>query len=471
MPEEKYMLRAIELAKKGKGWTNPNPLVGAVIVKDGRIIGEGWHHICGQLHAERDALRKVTEDPKGATIYVTLEPCCHYGKQPPCTQALIEAGIAEVVVGSRDPNPKVDGGGVKALREAGITVITDFMREACDALNDVFFHFITTRMPYVTMKYAMTADGHIATETGKSKWISGPSSREEVHRMRHSHMAIMAGIGTVLADDPLLNCRAKVRGHGDEEFLVDGKNPLRIILDDHLRIPMESQLVQTAKSQPLLVVTLQRPWERAEEAEESIKEKERLLLQKGVQILHLDKDAESGCVDLKALMQYLGKLSVDSILLEGGTAVNASAIRSGIVSELDVFMAPKVFGGGKSPVASLGIDDPSQTPLLTMKEQFVHWNHRRKRNDGGEKDQWRQRKSSNQCLHGSGGNTDRRFHCSQWCVSYGHHNGRRIFHSGCYGGDASEIHPRRCCSGRTCESRTGHGGRRKIRRSHGQRSY
>ena len=368
MPEENYMLRAIELAKKGKGWTNPNPLVGAVIVKDGRIIGEGWHHICGQLHAERDALRKVTEDPKGATIYVTLEPCCHHGKQPPCTQALIEAGIAEVVVGSRDPNPKVDGGGVKALREAGITVITDFMREACDALNDVFFHFITTRMPYVTMKYAMTADGHIATETGKSKWISGPSSREEVHRMRHSHMAIMAGIGTVLADDPLLNCRAKVRGHGDEEFLVDGKNPLRIILDDHLRIPMESQLVQTAKSQPLLVVTLQRPWERAEEAEESIKEKERLLLQKGVQILHLDKDAESGCVDLKALMQYLGKLSVDSILLEGGTAVNASAIRSGIVSELDVFMAPKVFGGGKSPVAELGVEDPSQAPQFTVKE-------------------------------------------------------------------------------------------------------
>ena len=275
MPEEKYMLRAIELAKKGRGWTNPNPQVGAVIVKDGKMIGEGWHHICGQLHAERDALRKVKEDPKGATMYVTLEPCCHHGKQPPCTEALMEAGIEEVVVGSRDPNPKVAGGGVKALREAGIRVETDFMLEECDALNDVFFHFITTKTPYVTMKYAMTADGHIATQAGRSKWISGSLSREEVHRMRHGHMAIMAGINTVLLDDPTLNCRTKVRGYGDEEVLVEGKDPLRIILDDHLQIPMDSQLVKTVKEQPLLVVTLPQPWERNREEEERLKEKER----------------------------------------------------------------------------------------------------------------------------------------------------------------------------------------------------
>lgn len=368
MPEEKYMLRAIELAKKGRGWTNPNPQVGAVIVKDGKVIGEGWHHICGQLHAERDALRKVKEDPKGATMYVTLEPCCHHGKQPPCTEALMEAGIEEVVVGSRDPNPKVAGGGVKALREAGIRVETDFMREECDALNDVFFHFITTKTPYVTMKYAMTADGHIATQAGRSKWISGSLSREEVHRMRHGHMAIMAGINTVLLDDPILNCRTKVRGCGDEEVLVEGKDPLRIILDDHLQIPMDSQLVKTAKKQPLLVVTLPQPWERNREEEERLTEKERSLLKAGVEVLHLQKDESTGCVDLVALMDYLGANSIDSILLEGGGGVNASALKSCIVSEVDVFVAPKVFGGGKSPVAELGVEDPSQAPQFTVKE-------------------------------------------------------------------------------------------------------
>lgn len=368
MPEEKYMLRAIELAKKGRGWTNPNPQVGAVIVKDGKVIGEGWHHICGQLHAERDALRKVKEDPKGATMYVTLEPCCHHGKQPPCTEALVEAGIEEVVVGSRDPNPKVAGGGVKALREAGIRVETDFMREECDALNDVFFHFITTKTPYVTMKYAMTADGHIATQAGRSKWISGSLSREEVHRMRHGHMAIMAGINTVLLDDPILNCRTKVRGYGDEEVLVEGKDPLRIILDDHLQIPMDSQLVKTAKKQPLLVVTLPHPWERNREEEERLTEKERSLLKAGVEVLHLQKDESTGCVDLVALMDYLGANSIDSILLEGGGGVNASALKSCIVSEVDVFVAPKVFGGGKSPVAELGVEDPSQAPRFTVKE-------------------------------------------------------------------------------------------------------
>lgn len=386
LPEEKHMLRAIELAEKGRGWTNPNPLVGAVIVKNGQIIGEGWHHMYGGLHAERDALKKVTEDPAGATIYVTLEPCCHHGKQPPCTEALIEAGIARVVIGSRDPNPKVAGGGVKALRDAGIEVIMDYMGDECDALNDVFFHFITTQIPFVTMKYAMTADGHIATESGKSKWISGELSRREVHRMRHNHMAIMAGIGTVLADDPLLNCRALVRGHEEEDALVNGKNPIRIILDDYLKIPLESQLVQTACEQPLIVATLHES-ENIEPTNESsyidmtvgeehakakyIEEKqikENLLMEKGVRILHISVDEETGCLDLNILMRELGKLQIDSILLEGGGMVNASAIRSEIVSEIDVFMAPKMFGGGKSPVASLGIDDPSQTPNLYMKE-------------------------------------------------------------------------------------------------------
>ena len=179
MTEQEYMLRAIELAKKGLGWTNPNPMVGAVIVKDGRIIGEGYHAKCGQFHAERNAIANLTESVEGATIYVTLEPCCHYGKTPPCTEALIEKKIAKVVIGSKDPNPLVSGKGVRVLREHGIEVVEDFMKEECDKLNEAFFHYISTQTPYVVMKYAMTADGKIATKTGASKWITGDAQEKK----------------------------------------------------------------------------------------------------------------------------------------------------------------------------------------------------------------------------------------------------------------------------------------------------
>ena len=236
------MLRAIQLAKKGEGWTNPNPMVGAVIVKDGRIIGEGYHKKCGELHAERNAIASLTESAEGATIYVTLEPCCHYGKTPPCTEAIIEQKIKKVVIGSRDPNPKVAGKGAQILRESGITVVQDFMREECDRLNPVFFHYITTKTPYVVMKYAMTLDGKIATKTGASKWITGEPARQEVQHMRHRYMGIMAGIGTVLADDPMLNVR------------VEGwKSPVRIVCDSSLRIPLDSQIVRSAKEYRTIV--------------------------------------------------------------------------------------------------------------------------------------------------------------------------------------------------------------------------
>ena len=203
--ETVYMKRAIELALEGEGYVNPNPMVGAVIVKDGRIIGEGYHRRYGELHAERNAIASLTESAEGATIYVTLEPCCHYGKTPPCTEAIIENKLSRVVIGSKDPNPLVAGKGVKRLREAGIEVIEDFLRDECDELNPVFFHYITTGLPYVVLKYAMTMDGKIATRTGASKWITGEEARGEVQRLRHKYSAIMAGIGTVLADDPLLH--------------------------------------------------------------------------------------------------------------------------------------------------------------------------------------------------------------------------------------------------------------------------
>ncbi|MBQ9622147.1 MAG: bifunctional diaminohydroxyphosphoribosylaminopyrimidine deaminase/5-amino-6-(5-phosphoribosylamino)uracil reductase RibD, partial [Treponema sp.] len=238
------MLRAIELAWLGEGRTNPNPLVGAVIVKNGRIIGEGWHRVYGDLHAEREALKNCAdrgENPMGADIFVTLEPCCHFGKQPPCTQALLEAGISRVFVGSRDPNPLVHGKGNAFLRENGIEVTEDFLKAECDKLNPVFFHYIQTKTPFVALKFAMTLDGKIATKTGESKWISNEKSREYAHKLRNRYSGIMAGIGTVLKDDPTLNCRLT-----DENGNLTGRNPVRIICDSNLRLPLESRIVKTA---------------------------------------------------------------------------------------------------------------------------------------------------------------------------------------------------------------------------------
>lgn len=351
MTDQEYMLRAIQLAKKGEGWTNPNPMVGAVIVKDGRIIGEGYHKKCGELHAERNAIASLTESAEGATIYVTLEPCCHYGKTPPCTEAIIEQKIKKVVIGSRDPNPKVAGKGAQILRESGITVVQDFMREECDRLNPVFFHYITTKTPYVVMKYAMTLDGKIATKTGASKWITGEPARQEVQHMRHRYMGIMAGIGTVLADDPMLNVR------------VEGwKSPVRIVCDSSLRIPLDSQIVRSAKEYRTIVAYAGR--EENEEITEKITEKIERLHAKGVDTVCCPD--EKGQIDLKKLMTNLGNEGIDSILLEGGGTLNDSALRAGIVKEVHCFIAPKLFGGknSKTPVQGIGIGLPSEALKL-----------------------------------------------------------------------------------------------------------
>lgn len=336
--KENYMRRAIELARNGQGWTNPNPLVGAVIVKDGNVIGEGWHHKYGELHAEREALKDCRErgnDPAGADIFVTLEPCCHFGKQPPCSQALVEAGIKRVFVGSRDPNPLVGGKGNAFLRENGIEVTEDFLRQECDALNPIFFHYITTKMPYVALKYAMTADGKIATQTGASKWISGEESRAYVHQLRNRYAAILCGIGTVLADDPMLNCR-----------LDGGHNPLRIICDSHLRIPLDCKIVQSAKEIPTIIVC-------DDEADFASRNS---LQQTGLEVLSLPK-SDGGKISLSRLMCLLGERKIDSVLIEGGSEINYSALKSGLVNRLYTFIAPKLFGGcgAKSPVAGEGV--------------------------------------------------------------------------------------------------------------------
>lgn len=346
MPEEKYMRRAIELAKKGSGHVNPNPLVGAVIVRDGEIIGEGYHECYGQLHAERNAIanaKKRGNSLEGGTIYVTLEPCCHYGKTPPCTEAIIEEKIARVVVGSDDPNPLVSGKGFQMLREKGIEVIPHFLKEECDAMNYVFFHYIRTGTPYVAMKYAMTMDGKIACYTGDSKWVTGEESRAHVQTLRNHYKGIMAGIGTVLADDPMLNCR-----------IEGGRDPIRIIADSHLRIPMDSQLVRTAGQQPLIVACLP-------DADE---EKAAQLQEKGVEVLRIPgvttadiTEEQKEVISLPVLMKELGARKIDGILLEGGGQLNESALQAGIVDRIYCYIAPKIFGGAqaKTPVEGQGL--------------------------------------------------------------------------------------------------------------------
>lgn len=345
MNDEKYMKIALDLAKKGCGFVNPNPMVGAVIVKDGEIISTGYHERYGHIHAERNAINNSNRNLKGSTIYVTLEPCCHYGKTPPCTEAIIESGISKVVIGSYDPNPLVAGKGINILRANGIEVIENLLKEECDELNKVFFHYIKTNTPYVVMKYAMTMDGKIATYTGKSKWITGEEARVNVHKDRHKYSAIMVGIGTVLVDNPMLNCR-----------IEEGKNPIRIICDTDLRTPLESHIVNTAKEISTIIATCC-----------TDKNKQKLYIDAGCKILEISK--KDNHIDLKILMQRLGEEKIDSILLEGGGTLNWSALNSGIVNEVQTYIAPKIFGGvnSKSPVAGIGVEDPQHSFYLKYK--------------------------------------------------------------------------------------------------------
>ncbi len=352
MNDEEYMRRALELAVKGRGYTNPNPMVGAVIVKEGRIIGEGYHEKYGQLHAERNAFKNCTESAEGATIYVTLEPCCHYGKTPPCTEAIIENGIKRVVVGMLDVNPVVAGNGVRILEEHGIEVTVGVLEEECRKLNKIFIKYILEKIPFVTMKYAMTADGKIATVTGQSKWITGSSSRENVHRTRHAMMGIMVGVGTVIADDPMLDVRLPEFGKAEEVTNKAPSNPIRIICDSSLRTPLDAKVVTTAKEIRTIIATVSGDSEKIQAYEEM-----------GSEVLRVD--ALDGRVDLKKLVKMLGEMGIDSILLEGGGELNFSAIKAQIVDEVQIYMAPKIFGGNaKSPVAGEGIENIDEAVML-----------------------------------------------------------------------------------------------------------
>lgn len=358
MHDQDYMRAALALAAQGSGWVSPNPMVGAVIVKDRRIIGEGYHARYGQPHAERNALAACTESPAGATLYVTLEPCCHYGKQPPCVDAVLEAGISRVVVGSPDPNPLVAGKGIRILRAHGVSVTEHVLREECDRLNQVFFHYIQTKRPYVVLKYAMTMDGKIAAYTGASKWITGEAARSHVQQQRQRYRAIMAGIGTVLADDPLLNCR-----------IGGARQPIRIICDSTLRTPLSSRLVKTARESPVWIVTCRARGDGSAangsmQENMSYADKCHLYEDAGCRILSVTE--KDGRIDLRALMERLGQENIDSILLEGGGTLNWSALESGIVQKVQAYIAPKLFGGqsAKTPVEGIGFPAPADAVRL-----------------------------------------------------------------------------------------------------------
>ncbi|HBE80586.1 MAG TPA: bifunctional diaminohydroxyphosphoribosylaminopyrimidine deaminase/5-amino-6-(5-phosphoribosylamino)uracil reductase RibD [Firmicutes bacterium] len=332
---EIFMKRAIELAKLGWGKTNPNPLVGAVIVKDGQIIGEGFHEALGLAHAETAAIQKARQDVGNSTLYVNLEPCSHYGRTPPCAKKIIEAGFAEVVIAMTDPNPKVAGSGIEMLKQAGIKVTLGVLQEEAGKLNEIFSKYITRQKPFVILKAAVTLDGKIATYCGDSKWISGESSRRYVHRIRERVAAVMVGINTVLRDDPLLTARCEER---------ECKSPLRIIVDSRGRIPESSRVITeslNSGSRTILAVTSQ----IAPDKEESLKAK-------GVSIIKADGD--DGQVDLQQLMIELAKREIDSVLLEGGGALNASALETGIVDKMMVFIAPKIIGGSAALTAVEG---------------------------------------------------------------------------------------------------------------------
>ena len=306
MQDEDFMREALELARNAEGRTSPNPMVGAVIVQGGRIVAAGWHRKAGTPHAEIHALRMAGELAKGATLYVTLEPCSHYGRTGPCAKAVVEAGIKRCVIAMKDPNPLVAGRGIKILEDAGVETVCGVLKEEARRLNEVFLKWVPEKMPFVALKTAMTLDGKIATRTGESQWITNEASRRRVHEYRDRYDSILVGIGTVLHDDPSLTAR-----------LPDGtgKNPVRIIVDSQARTPLTAKVVCDGQAKTIVAVTEQAPAERISALEAA-----------GVEVVRAGKGAQ---VDLRALMQMLGQREICSVFVEGGGSVNFSLLRGG----------------------------------------------------------------------------------------------------------------------------------------------
>ena len=341
-PHDRWMARAIALARQGLGRTSPNPAVGAVVVKNGRVVGEGWTRPAGGPHAEIVALRQAGRGAKGATLYVTLEPCAHHGRTPPCTQAVIAAEVARVVVGVGDPNPRVRGRGLRALAAAGIAVNTGILAEEAGAVSAWFRHYIVRGRPYVLLKLAASIDGRIATARGESRWISGPAARRWVHELRNQVDAVMVGSGTVLADDPALTCR--MRG---------GRDPLRVVVDGRLRISPRARIVrQRSRAATLIAVTASASPARA-----------RALARAGAEVMVVP--GRRGKVSLASLLRELAARGVVSVLIEGGGELAAAALRARLVDRLLVVTAPLVIGGdGRPMLASLGLGRLANAPRI-----------------------------------------------------------------------------------------------------------
>ena len=330
------MQKALDLAARARGKTSPNPMVGAVIVKSGKIIAADYHRRAGTPHAEALALKKAGTKAKGATLYVNLEPCCHTQKRtPPCTDAIIKYGIREVVVAMVDPNPYVSGMGIKTLRKAGIRTRTGILRKEAQRLNEVFIKFIINNEPFVTLKMAQSLDGKIATAKGESKWITGPRARNRVHKIRREVDAILTGIGTVEKDNPSLDCR-----------IGRGRNPVRIIVDSSLRIPLRSKVLRHNDCRTIIATT-------SRASDKKIKS----IVKNGNQVLVIKE--KKGRVDLNNLMKELGKLEISSLLIEGGSSVSAAALSSGIVDKVMFFLAPMIIGGMDS-IPSVGGKSPAR---------------------------------------------------------------------------------------------------------------
>ncbi|MBX3023372.1 bifunctional diaminohydroxyphosphoribosylaminopyrimidine deaminase/5-amino-6-(5-phosphoribosylamino)uracil reductase RibD [bacterium] len=338
-----YMRQAIALARRGLGRTSPNPPVGAVVVNRGRVVGRGWHRRPGAPHGEAAALADAGARARGATLYVTLEPCNHHGRTGPCTEAILAAGVRRVVFGARDPNPRVRGGGAARLRRAGVEVLPGVERPACEELIAAFTSLVRRGRPLVTLKLAATLDGRIATRNGDSRWISGPTARRLVHQWRDEMDAVMVGIGTVLADDPQLTCRRR-----------GGRDPLRVIVDSRLRLPA-SALVLTKDAAPATVVA----------TVISSGRKLAALRARGATVLSLP--GRGGRVSLRRLLEALGQRGIASVLLEGGATLAASALREGFVDRLALFVAPRLIGGdGRPMLASLGVRHLGEAPRLRL---------------------------------------------------------------------------------------------------------
>lgn len=342
--DERYMAMALRLAEQARGRTSPNPMVGAVVVKHGRIISRGFHAKAGEPHAEALALRKAGTAARGAALYVTLEPCSHRAKRtPPCTPLVTASGVKRVVVAMIDPNPRVSGGGIRAIRRAGIEVVTGVLKDEAERLNEAFIKHVTSGLPFVTMKIAQTLDGRIATASGESKWITGPEARLEGHRLRDRNDAILVGINTVLKDDPSLTAR-----------IPGGRDPVRVIVDSRLRIPLNAKVLVQRSPAPTLIATIAA----------APKARVRRLQDAGVEVLVVP--STGGRVDLKALLRKLGKRDFQSLLIEGGSEVHASALAAGVVDKVVLFIAPMLMTGRDS-LPSIGGRSPRK---LSQAVQF-----------------------------------------------------------------------------------------------------